>query len=250
MDADDFLRKFDLKDLKFERRDDHELRKVSEGVFDRQTMLALRRLAAKGALTEFRSVVSQGKEATIFYGLKGKKEVAVKIYSVEASEFRRMEKYVQGDPRFKEVKNRRHFIYQWAQKEYKNLSRVSDVVDCPAPIEVFNNILVMEFIGKKGVAAPKLKDSEITKPLEYCERILDYIKAMYGRGLVHGDLSEYNILDDGRPVLIDFSTGVLLEHPLSGELLERDLRNVLKFFSGYGIKKDFNETLSYVKKND
>lgn len=228
-------------------REDHEMKKVSEGVFDRQTVLSLYRLVSRGDLTELRSIVSRGKEASIFYGLRGRRGVAVKIYSVEASDFRNMSRYIQGDPRFKGFRNRRQLVYEWAQKEFKNLSRVQDVVACPEPIAVWNNVLVMSFIGKGGVSAPKLRDAELSRPGEYLEGIIDYVKAMYSRHIVHGDLSEYNILDNGGPVLIDFSTGVVLEHPMSGELLERDIRNVLKFFGNYGVKRDFSEVLSYVK---
>jgi len=247
MDADGFLKRFDLRDLKFERREDHELRKVSEGVFDRQSLMSLSRLAVRGDLTELRSVVSRGKEASIFYGLKGRRSVAVKVYSVDAVEFRNMGKYIQGDPRFRGVRNHRQLVYAWAQKEYKNLMRVQDVVACPEPIAVLNNVLVMGFIGKKAAAAPKIKDVSLGNPVEDFDKIMGYVKAMYSKGLVHADLSEYNILYDGKPVLIDFSTGVLLEHPMAQEFLERDLRNILKFFRGYGIKKDFGEALAYVK---
>ena len=248
MDISDFFQKGDLKNLKFERRNDNELKKVSEGVFDKQSLITLSRLARKEDITEFRSVIKRGKEANIFYGKKGRREIAVKIYSVEALDFRTMSKYIVGDPRFSDTKNRRQLIYQWAQKEFKNLSRIQDVVECPEPIAVLNNILVMEFIGKKGVPAPEIKDVQLDRPQEYFDMILKYVKAMYARNLVHADLSEYNILDYNGPVLIDFSTGVLLEHPLALEFLERDLRNVLKFFEHkYGLKKEFNKVLEYVK---
>jgi len=220
---------------------------VSEGVFDKQALITLSRLARKGEITLLKSVVKQGKEANVFHGLKGRREIAVKIYSIEAAEFRNMSKYIMGDPRFTNTKNRRQFIYQWAQKEFKNLSRVHDVVRCPEPIAFLNNVLVMEFIGKKGACAPKIKDMKIENPQEYLDVILVYVKALYSKGVVHGDLSEYNILDFHGPVLIDFSTGVLLEHPLAMELLERDLHNVLKFFERYGVEKELAKVLEYVK---
>ena len=148
MDVEALLQRFDLKDKKFERQDDHELKKISEGVFDKQTLIALSRLVRRGVITEFKSIVKRGKEANLFYGHKGRREIAVKVYSVDAAEFRTMGKYISGDPRFPETKNRRQLIYLWAQKEFKNLSRVHDVVDCPEPIAFLSNILVMEFIGK------------------------------------------------------------------------------------------------------
>jgi RIO kinase 1 len=73
------------------------------------------------------------------------------------------------------------------------------------------------------------------------------MRAMYKLGLVHGDVSEYNILDWKKPVLIDFSMGVVLEHPLAQELIVRDVTNTLKYFEKLGVKKDYNKTLAYVK---
>ncbi|MCX6695495.1 MAG: serine protein kinase RIO [Candidatus Altiarchaeota archaeon] len=247
MGVGDFLKRFDVSELKSEDRIDREDRKVLGGVFDRQTHLSLERLASKGVLTELLGIVSRGKEASIFHGRRGRRGVAVKIYSVEASDFRNMGKYIKGDPRFSGFRNRRQLVYEWAQKEFKNLSRVYGLVSCPEPIGVYNNVLVMGFIGKAGVPAPKIKDVELKRPEYCCDRVIEYVKVMYSKRLVHADLSEYNILYSGKPVLIDFSTGVLLEHPLSGEFLERDVRNVLKFFGRYGVKKDYNEVLSYVK---
>ena len=71
---------------------------------------------------------------------------------------------------------------------------------------------------------------------------------MYKVGLIHGDLSSFNILNhNNKPVLIDFSQGTLVRTPNSEELLERDVRNILKFFKKLGIDEDFEETLKKVR---
>ncbi|UCD73439.1 MAG: hypothetical protein JSW01_01995, partial [Candidatus Bathyarchaeota archaeon] len=55
--------------------------------------------------------------------------------------------------------------------------------------------------------------------------------------LVHGDLSEFNIMIlDKKVVLFDISQSVLVDHPLSTELLERDVRNLNRFFKKQGVK--------------
>ena len=68
--------------------------------------------------------------------------------------------------------------------------------------------------------------------------------------LVHGDLSEFNVLmdDDGEPVVIDVAQGVLLKHPLAEELLERDVNNMARFFRKYGVSIDTGTVLGEIRK--
>jgi RIO kinase 1 len=70
---------------------------------------------------------------------------------------------------------------------------------------------------------------------------------MYEAEIVHGDLSEYNILNDGEPVIIDLSMGVLLDHPLAEEMLERDVHNILTYFHTLGITEKEDELLKFIK---
>lgn len=70
---------------------------------------------------------------------------------------------------------------------------------------------------------------------------------MYRAGLVHADISEYNIMMSDPPTLIDFGQGVILSHPRAMEFLERDVRNILKYFAKFGCKKDFEKTMEWLK---
>ncbi|MBD3261466.1 MAG: serine protein kinase RIO [Candidatus Altiarchaeales archaeon] len=243
---DRFLSQLDLKSLKNEGRRKPST-KISQGVFDPQTLNSLYRLYRKGVFTDLVGLAAQGKEANLYWGRQGSREVAVKIYCVEATDFRNMRRYVDGDPRFPKVRDRRQLTYLWCRKEYSNLMRVSDYVRCPKPIDYRQNVLVMDFIGGEGVCALKLRDSELPDPGGDYQKIISYIKKMYELGLVHGDLSEYNILYQGEPVLIDFSQGVLREHPEAGRLLERDVINIAKFFRKKGVDADANRELDEVR---
>jgi len=241
---------FDFRDEKPDRkvlRHKIEGNKICSGVFDDRVLMTLYSLSRKKKLDTISSIISTGKEASVFSGKLGDKDIAIKIYMIETSNFKDMTKYIKGDPRFSIGKKRHEVVFAWASKEYKNLSRVEGEVCCPKPIAVERNVLVMEFIGGDGVAAPKLKDSPPKKPGEYLKSILSDMRAMYKKGIVHGDLSEYNILNWEKPVLIDFSMGVVLEHPLSEELVERDVKNILKYFKKLGVERDFDETIAYVK---
>lgn len=221
-------------------------KKISEAVFDSETLMSLYKLAKKEAFTEVTGVVSTGKEANVYHGFRGEEDVALKVYKVETSDFRHMSKYIRGDPRFASWKNRRQLVGMWAQKEYKNLMRVADKVSCPEPIDHHKNVLVMEFIGDEGAPAPKLKEAKLKEPQDYYEKVMEYVKQMYKLRLVHADLSEYNVLDWGKPVVIDFSAGVLLDHPQSMEFLQRDIANIVNYFRKAGADADYDTALKGV----
>jgi len=109
-------------------------------------------------------------------------------------------RYVTGDNRFRSYckTNPRKMVKVWAEKELRNLARLSAAgVRCPKPITLQMHVLVMEFIGSGGVAAPRLKDADVT-PAQlrgfYLDMVL-LIRTLYQTcNLVHADLSEYNIL--------------------------------------------------------
>jgi RIO kinase 1 len=69
------------------------------------------------------------------------------------------------------------------------------------------------------------------------ERIAEYISLLYNRaGLVHADLSEFNVLYEGEPVIIDMGQSVTLDHPMARKFLERDVTNIARYFQKkYGI---------------
>jgi len=237
------------------KQSEYEMRKISEGVFDKSSLMALYKLTSQGHFDEMTGIVSTGKEANVYHGLKGSEEVAIKIFAIETSDFRTMDRYLRGDRRFSAWKNKRQLIYSWAKKEYCNLNRAIERIRCPRPIAVEKNVLVMGFIGKNGVPAPRVKELPPEDPQKFQREIMGYIKDLYSLGIVHGDISEYNILNwDEEPYVIDFSMGVLLDHPLAEEMLVRDVKNVLAFFRKYGAKEEAgrteNEIIEWIKKKE
>jgi len=151
-----------------------------------------------------------------------------------------MHKYIEGDPRFKDVKHdTRSLIAVWAQKEFRNLKEATDAkVRVPKPIAVKSNVVVMEFIGSKGVSAPSLKEQPPNNPERVYKTLVTYLKRLQQKAkIVHGDLSEYNIMMwKGKPVIFDMSQSVSIEHPMAEFLLTRDLTNVNRFFSRLNVK--------------
>jgi RIO kinase 1 len=225
--------------MKEKRSEEYE---VLEEVFDRSTLMIIYDFLNRGTIDEIHGVVKAGKEARIYWGKdKQGKELAIKIYLMVSAEFRKgILKYIEGDPRFTGVRrDSRALMFAWAQREFKNLEQATIArVRVPKPIAVRNNVLIMEFIGKDGVNAPSLKEQLPKNPSRVYGIILDYLNRLYSRAeLVHGDISEYNImLWKARPVLFDMAQAVPTSHPMAGFLLRRDLTNLNKFFSRLGVK--------------
>lgn len=216
-------------------------RATVEEVFDQTTRLVVFSLLNDGLLYEVNGVISSGKEARVYWGQnKEGKDLAVKIYLTSSAEFKKgMLKYIEGDPRFKNVKrDTRSLIAVWAQKEFRNLEEALQAkVNVPRPLVVKSNVLVMEFIGKNGISAPSLKESPPENPERVYKMLVNHLKRLYQKAkLVHGDLSEYNILMwKGKPVIIDMSQSVSLEHPMADFMLTRDLNNLNRFFSRLSV---------------
>jgi RIO kinase 1 len=233
-----------LNKLKIKNKDADDF-KIFADVIDTSVLKTLYKLSNRKIITALGGVINAGKEANVFHALGESGEVAVKIYKIETSEFHNMEDYIAGDPK-------RQLIYTWAKKEFKNLERAFKAgVAVPEPIIFLNNVLIMQFIGVDGVPAPTLRDignalPELTDVDDLFNQIVKEVKKLLEIQLVHADLSEYNILWDERPVLIDMGQSVLLDHPNAMEFLRRDLKNIVRFFSKYGIKSDVNELLREV----
>ena len=248
---------FGLEALRVKERDSDE-RKVTENVFDNATLKTLYHLSNSGYIEALGGPISTGKEANVFYAIgKGDRELAVKIYRVSSSNFKAILGYIVGDHRFENVKRtKRDLIFAWARKEFQNLLRARNVgVRVPEPIIVERNVLVMEFIGEDGIASPHLRDVKLVREdgEKIFEEMIEFMRRLYqDAGMVHGDLSEYNILigPENEPVIIDMGQGVLTSHYRSREFLERDIENVVGFFRRYGVKATKREILRRITDNN
>jgi len=235
-------------------KDTNEL-KVESGVFDVRTLKTLYTMASKGIITALGGVVSTGKEADVFHAIgENGRELAVKIYRISTSDFRAMEDYLIGDPRFSNIRGtRKDIVFAWTKKEQRNLERAREAgVRAPEPITSERNILVMEFIGKDGVSAPRLKDLKPKNPQHIYDIIANYMRLLYQKAkLVHADLSEFNVLlYEEEPVIIDMGQSVMLEHPMSREFLARDIKNIVRYFKKLGVDCSEESLNALIMKKD
>jgi len=219
--------------------------KTVQGVFDEFTNRSLFELQSRGNFDELLIPLAVGKESNVFIAKKGKDKIIVKIYNMQNTNFKRMYDYIGKDPRYEFLKKqRRQIILAWTQREYKNLIKAERAkISSPKPLAWKNNILVEEFIGNDE-PAPPLKNLYPKNPKKFFELVIKEMKKSYDSGLIHGDLSSFNILNhNDKPFFIDFSQGTLVKTPNSGELLERDVRNIVGFFGKLGVEAEVEESL-------
>lgn len=237
-----------------------EQNKIDSGIFDTKTMVYLSKFYNKGIIGKLDFMIAKGKEANVYVAqpgdsdtVKGANFVALKFYRVETSSFLNMSNYITGDPRFSKIRlSKTTIVKTWCRKEMGNLRIAQEAGICaPRPYMAHGSILAMEFIGnEEGASAPQLKYAIIDEPSKFLDMVIEQVRALYKKELVHADLSEYNILvHKGKPYFIDFGQGVVLRHPNAELFLERDIRNILSYFSKrYAIQKDFAKTLERIKK--
>lgn len=236
----------------------HEQNKVDTGIFDDKTMVLLSKFYNKGIVKELKAPIAKGKEADVYLAtagdakeLKGNKYVVLKFFRIETSSFYKMADYIIGDTRFNRIsKSKSEIVRVWCKKEYGNLHIARlQMVNVPQPYMFNGTILAMEFIGdEEGTPAEQLRRVYLEDPETVLDQIIEQLRRIYKAGLVHADLSEYNILiKDGKPFIIDMGQSVVLKHPNATMFLERDIGNVLHYFAHkYMIERDLSETMKRI----
>ncbi|MBI1663483.1 MAG: serine protein kinase RIO [Nitrosopumilus sp.] len=226
--------------------------KVVNEVLDKPTVMTLYKMITDHVIAYVNGAVSAGKESVLFWGVdENDSSIALKIYLVSTSNFKKREPYILGDPRFSSVKKgTKNLVYLWAKKEYKNLTQCSEAgIPVPKPLYVTNNVLAMEFVGENGAPAKQLLDSQVDED-DYNQAI-GIISDMYHKAkLVHGDFSEYNIFKTQKGLVVfDLGSAVDLRHPNTQEFLKRDINNITRFFKKRGISvKDPDELFEDIVK--
>jgi RIO kinase 1 len=259
---DDWDQKLRRKEFRKEREQRYlekrsELDEVLEEVFDRRTLLTIYDLMNTHHIREMGGVISAGKESRVYYAIGGDgAELAVKIYLTTSAEFRRNRlQYVVGDPRFKRIPSDfRRFTYIWARREYANLEEAyRHGIPVPQPRFCRENVLGMGFLGENGLRYPLLDETKL-EPSDYGE-LYHMIVAIVGRlyrdvGMVHGDLSQFNILvsPELKPYLIDLAQAVSRTHPSADHLLEHGISVLIDFFRKRGVTDlDEEEILARIR---
>lgn len=235
-------------------------RQTDGEVFDKKTLLTIYDLMTGGYIDAIHYPISTGKEGNVFYTEDEDREpFALKIFRTSTSTFKRVTRYIEGDPRFKGVAgNRWKMIYAWVNKEFRNLQRYSEAgIPVPEPVTFEKNCLLMEYIGDENGPAPQLKDYPMDNPTEMYDEVVSFIiDGWQDAHLVHGDLSEYNVLiQNGQPILIDCGQAMTNDFFNAKDLLIRDINNVNRFFKNkdaetIDLETIINETINGSKDDE
>ena len=191
-----------------------------------------------------------GKEATVYVVQCGDEIRCAKVYK-EANQrgFHQAVHYTEG----RKVKNsrqaramekgtrygRKEQETAWQHAEVDALYKLAAAgVRVPHPFGFYEGVLLMELVtDADGAAAPRLNDLELTdeQAREFHARLIREVVLMLCAGIVHGDLSEFNILVDAHgPVIIDLPQAVdAAANNNASRMLERDVDNLANYFGQF-----------------
>jgi RIO kinase 2 len=210
-------------------------------VFGGYDTLALTTLTKKGVISALGAKIGEGKESVVYEAL-GLGPVAIKFHRV-------------GQRSFNTARVNREYIPEtgncpWllasrlsAEREYAALCTLHPKVSVPLPIGQNRNAVVMAKISGPGLSRCRVENPEATR-----DSILENVRASYQAGIIHADLSEFNILmEEGKCVIIDWPQWMETTHPNAMAILSRDIGNILSFFERkYKLDYDIGEVLRCV----
>jgi RIO kinase 1 len=208
-----------------------------------KTPPALQPLIDDGIIDEVIRSLKSGKEATVYIVRSGTEHRCAKVYRDMAQRsFQQRSQYqegrkVRGSRQARAIGKKTRFGRKEEESAWKN-AEVSALyqltaagVRVPRPYGYFNGVLIMELItDAQGHSAPRLGEVELTaeQAREYHGFLIQQVVRMLCVGLIHGDLSQYNVLvgSDG-PVIIDLPQAVNATGNNSAlPMLERDVNNL------------------------
>ncbi|CED57857.1 PA4780 family RIO1-like protein kinase [Aliivibrio wodanis] len=207
-------------------------------------------LVEDGLIDEVLTQLMSGKEASVYIVRSGDNIQCAKVYKeIEQRSFKQAVAYREG----RKVKNSRRARAMekgskfgrdeqekvWQNAEIDALYKLSEAdVRVPTPYGCFDGVLLMELVtNDEGSVAPRLNDITLTKEqaLRDHDLMIQYVTRMLCVGIVHGDLSEFNVLVDHLgPVIIDLPQAVDASANNNAKwMLERDVNNMTTYYGQY-----------------
>lgn len=208
-----------------------------------KTPTALQPLIDDGVIDEVIRSLKSGKEATVYLVRSGAHTRCAKVYrNMAQRSFQRRAQYqegrqVRGSRQARAIRKSTRFGRKEQEASWKNAEvdalykLVAAGVRVPKPYGYFNDTLLMELVtDAAGDPAPRLSEVDLTPETarEYHRFLIQQIVRMLSIGLIHGDLSGFNVLvgPDG-PVIIDLPQAVnAVGNNGARAMLERDVNNI------------------------
>jgi RIO kinase 1 len=215
-----------------------------------KTPKRLESLVEDGLVDEVIRPLMSGKEAAVFIVRCGSEIRCAKVYKdPDRRSFKQAVHYQEGrrgrnSRRGRAIYNgskfgRKQREHEWHTSEVDALYLLADAgVRAPTPYGFFDGVLLMELItDSDGQVAPRLNDVSMTAEiaLQHHALVMRYVTRMLCAGLVHGDLSEFNVLVDAQgPVIIDLPQAVdAAANNHAQWMLARDVNNVTAYYGLY-----------------
>ncbi len=210
----------------------------------------LQPLVEDGLIDDVLYQLMSGKEATVFAVTSQGEVRCAKVYKEAMKRsFKKAAQYQEG----RKVKNSRRARAMekgssfgrkqqedaWQNAEVDALFTLSKAgVRVPQPFGCYDGVLLMELVtDEEGNVAPRLNDVSMSaeQALEDHAQVMHYVMLMLCAGIVHGDLSEFNVLvDDYGPVIIDLPQAVnAAANNNAFSMLQRDVRNMTDYYSEF-----------------
>jgi RIO kinase 2 len=212
--------------------------------FEAYDLLALKALVKRGSVNSIGDIVGVGKESLVYAARGGitNREVVIKFHREGKTSFKQVKK------KREHAAGKKHLSWLYAsrlaaQRESEALKLLFPKVRVPELIDNNRHAVVMSVLKGQILAYAKVND-----PLWYLDEIMNQIKNTAMMGLIHSDLSEFNIFVNPEGCqIIDWPQYITCSHPNADELLYRDVDNVLTFFrKKYRIKRDIQEMIKSI----
>jgi RIO kinase 1 len=190
--------------------------------------------------------IKSGKEATVFLIETGGKSRCLKVYNRLSMATKADNVYLSGkwfkEPSVRKSITKGNKFSQdllkklWVKREFYLLKKLFQKgANLPEVFDYNSNSIMMEYLGTLNLVAPLIKDIDLSPSLAKStfNEIVKSIKIFLENGIVHADLSEFNILWwQNKPFIIDFPQAVdIRSNPNYKILLKRDIENVVSFFN-------------------
>ena len=258
------LSKLVAKKLVFRTKEPYDGYAIGFAAYD---LVALSDLVDRDAVVSLGDLLGVGKESVVYEALgripdapaaeKGAERKAEEATETAVGNLPLAIKFHrQGETSFKHVRRARdhlrdlprcawiHAARLGAAKEFKTLKRLYPEVSVPRPVALSHHAVVMGHVG-----GTELRKLDLENPKECLDVILEEVAAAWRKGIVHADLSAYNVLVgvEGEIVIIDWPQAISRSSPSAQELLERDLKNVVGHFQRkYRLDLEAEEALAFV----
>lgn len=194
--------------------------------FEGYDALALRTFAQRDSIDGVGAPLGVGKESDV-YEVQSFKPMALKFHREGYTDFRRVDR----ERDYTSDKHHVSWLYtarKAAEREYEALTTLYPDVSVPRPVDHNRHALVMEKFAGVELARAKLESAQVVGVLDL---VLQEMARAYDEGLVHADMSEYNVaISENGIAVFDWPQAVSTDHDNARELLERDTKNIVGYF--------------------